>query len=258
MADDQKVVLVTGGGRGIGRAISIEFARSGYRVTVVSEVESEVEAVRKECAEEGVESLAMAVDVRDEGAVRRMVEETVDRLGSLDILVTAAGVIDLMPLADTPTATWNEILDINLTGTFLCAREGVRVMAEKGWGRIICVSSLAGKTGCRFGTAYSASKHGVLGLVRSLALEVADRGVTVNAICPGFVQTKMAEDILPVEARLYRLDVEEFLEDRLRQIPLGRYLIPEQIAPLALFLATEAASGITGQAISVDSGTLPT
>lgn len=258
MADDQKVVLVTGGGRGIGRAISIEFARLGYRVTVVSEVQSEVEAVRKECAEEGVESLAMAVDVRDEGAVRRMVEETVDRLGSLDILVTAAGVIDLMPLVDTPTATWNEILDINLTGTFLCAREAIRVMAEKGWGRIICVSSLAGKTGCRFGTAYSASKHGVLGLVRSLALEVADRGVTVNAICPGFVQTKMAEDVLPVEARLYGLDVEEFLEDRLRQIPLGRYLIPEQIAPLALFLATEAASGITGQAISVDSGTLPT
>ncbi len=257
MTDNQKVVLVTGGGRGIGRAIALAFAQSGYRLVVVSEVENEVESVRKECAEEGVESLALTVDVRDENAVRRMVEETVERLGSLDVMVTSAGVIDLTPVIDTPTPTWREILDINLTGTFLCAREGVRVMAEKGWGRIICISSIAGKTGCRFGAAYSASKHGVLGFVRSLALEVADRGVTVNAICPGFVQTKMADDILPVEARLYGFDTEEFLEDRLSRIPMGRYLTPEEIAPLVLFLATDAASGITGQAISVDSGKLP-
>lgn len=258
MFDRQKVVLVTGGGRGIGRAIALEFARSGYRVAVVSEVESEVETVRKECTEEGVEALALTVDVRDEGAVRRMVAETVDRLASLDIMITSAGVIDLTPVVETSMATWNKIIDVNLTGTFLCVREGVRVMEKKGWGRIICISSIAGKTGGRFGAAYSASKHGVLGLVRSLALEVADRGVTVNAICPGFVQTKMAEEILPVEARLYGLDEEKFLEDRLRQIPMGRYLRPEEIAPFALYLASDAASVITGQAISVDCGNLPT
>lgn len=252
----KKVVLVTGGGRGIGRAIALEFARAGYRVAVASDVKKEVERVRKECVKAGVESLALRVDVREEEAVREMVRETVSGLGPLDILVTAAGILDLRPTVDTELAVWEQILVVNLTGTFLCVREALREMLQRGWGRIICISSVAGRVGSKHGAAYSASKHGVLGLVRSLALEVAAQGVTVNAICPGFVETKMAREIKPVEARLEGIDENKLIEERLRQIPIGRYLLPEEVAPVALFLASDGAAGITGQAIGVDGGLL--
>jgi NAD(P)-dependent dehydrogenase (short-subunit alcohol dehydrogenase family) len=257
MEKKKRVVLVTGGGRGIGRSISLEFARAGYRVVIASDVRSEVEAVRAECVEEGADSLGLVVDVRREDDVSQMVKDAVANFGSLDIMVTSAGIIDLTPVVETESSSWEDVITVNLTGTFLCVRDGVREMVKRGWGRIICVASLAGKTGGKFGAAYSASKHGVLGLVRSLALEVADQGVTVNAICPGFVQTGMAEKIRPIEARLHGLKEKELMDGRLRQIPIGRYLLPGEIAPVALFLASDQASGITGQALSVDGGVLP-
>jgi NAD(P)-dependent dehydrogenase (short-subunit alcohol dehydrogenase family) len=216
-----------------------------------------VEAVSRECQAAGAEAVALTVDVRSEEDVQGMVEKAIARFGSIDVLVTSAGVIDLSPLVELPLRRWEEILTINLTGTFLCVREGLVGMVQKGWGRIVCISSIAGKTASRFNAAYSASKHGVLGLVRSVALEVAADGVTVNAICPGFVDTPMARSIRPVEADLIGVDEKILLRERVRQIPVGRYLKPEEIAPLALFLASDGAAGITGQAIGIDGGFFP-
>jgi len=247
-------VLVTGGGRGIGRAVALAFAHDGNRVSVASEVAAEVEAVRDECRAAGAEAQALTADVRSEDAVRSMIRTAADA-GGLDVLVTAAGVIDLCPLSDLSLARWEETLSVNLTGTFLCVREALGAM-EPG-GRIVCISSLAGRTGSRFNAAYSASKHGVLGLVRSVALEVAGNGITVNAVCPGFVDTRMAETVSPVEASLLGVGEPELRAERNRAIPLGRYLTPEEIAPVVLFLASEGAAGITGAAVGVDGGLFP-
>ncbi len=255
--NDKRVVLVTGGGSGIGRSTALAFSHSGCSVAIASDKGLEVERVRRECAEAGAEVVGLTVDVREEVAVREMVKDATASLGRIDILVTSAGVIDLSPVAETALEEWENLLAVNLTGTFLCVRECVKAMADRGWGRIICISSLAGRLGCRYGAAYSASKHGVLGLVRSLALEVMPRGVTVNAICPGFVQTGMAEKIRNVEAGLYGQGEDEFIRQRIEDLPMGRYLQPDEIAPLALFLASDNAGGITGQAIGIDGGILP-
>ena len=255
--NDKRAVLVTGGGSGIGRSTALAFSRSGCSVAIASDKEMEVERVRKECAETGAEAEGLTVDVREEVAVREMVRDATASLGRIDVLVTSAGVLDLSPVAETALEEWENLVAVNLTGTFLCVRECVSAMTERGWGRIICISSLAGRLGCRYGAAYSASKHGVLGLVRSLALEVMPRGVTVNAICPGFVQTGMAEKIKNVEARLYGQGEDEFIRQRIENLPMGRYLQPDEIAPLALFLASDNAGGITGQAIGIDGGMLP-
>ncbi len=257
MTDHKRVVMVTGGGSGIGRSVSLAFADAGYSVAILSEWGEEVERVRDECAERGVETVGVEADVRREDEVINAFVAVSGRMGSLDVLVTSAGVIDLSPLVDMELEMWERMIEVNLTGTFLCVREAVKGMLGRGWGRIICVSSVAGKTGSKYGSAYSASKHGVLGLVRSLSLEVADKGITVNAICPGFVDTGMAEKVRPVEAKLHGVTESELRKERARHIPIGRYLLPDEVAPLALFLASEEASGITGQAINIDSGIFP-
>jgi NAD(P)-dependent dehydrogenase (short-subunit alcohol dehydrogenase family) len=258
------MAFVTGGGRGIGRAVAHAFAREGARLFVVARTAAEVERVADEIRAVsgggGVgDAAAHAVcDVADPRSVERAFKEAREFFGGSgpDILVNNAGIAESTKFAETSDEFWQRHLAVNLSGTFYCMREALNAMVERGWGRIINVASIAGKTGAPYIAAYSASKHGVLGLTRSAALEVATKGVTVNAICPGYVDTDMTTRALEsIEAKTGRKR-EEVLEAIKRMSPQNRLVTSEEVAALALLLASDEGRGITGQAINVDGGTV--
>ncbi|HEX9918530.1 MAG TPA: 3-oxoacyl-ACP reductase FabG [Pyrinomonadaceae bacterium] len=251
-----KIALITGGGRGIGRAVALAFAREGASIAVVARTSVEVERVAAELKGEcGVRTLHATCDVADAQSVARafaVVAETFGR--GADILVNNAGIAESAPLAKTDDEMWRRHIEINLSGTFYCTRAALPAMTEAGWGRVINVASVAGKTGAPYIAAYAASKHGVLGLTRSAALEVARKGVTVNAICPGYVDTDMTtRALLNIEATTGR-SAAQSLEAITAASPQRRLIEPEEVAALALLLASEDGRGITGQAINVDGG----
>lgn len=249
--------LITGGGRGIGRAVAFAFAREGARIAVVARTMNEVAQVAEEVkAECGVETLHAACDVSDGESIARALTEVERRLGSVDILVNNAGIAESAPLVKTSDELWQRHIAINLTGTFYCTRALLPAMIERGWGRIINIASIAGKTGAPYISAYAASKHGVLGLTRSIALEVATKGVTVNAICPGYVDTDMTTRALEnIEARTGK-SATAALEAIKRMSPQNRLITPDEVAALALLLASEMGRGINGQAINIDGGSV--
>ena len=254
-----RTAFITGGGRGIGRSVAHAFAREGARVFVVARTTVEVERVageiRAECGE-GVASYA-SCDVADPRSVEAAFDAAREFFGAgPDILVNNAGVAESSKFAETSDEFWRRHLDINLTGTFYCMRAALPSMVERGWGRVVNVASVAGKTGTPYVAAYAASKHGVLGLTRSAALEVARTGVTVNAVCPGYVDTDMtARAVENIRARTGR-GAAEALEAIKRMSPQQRLVTPEEVAALALLLASHDGRGITGQAINVDGGTV--
>lgn len=255
---DGKLALITGGGRGIGRAIAVAFAREGASLALVARTASEVERVAAEARDEfGVEAVHAACDVSDPSSVARAFAAVSEKFGrGCDVLVNNAGIAESAPFVKTDDEMWNRHLAINLTGTFLCARAALPAMIERGWGRVINVASIAAKTGAPYVAAYAASKHGVLGLTRSVALEVATKGVTVNAICPGYVDTDMTTRALEnIEAKTGR-SAADSLEAIKRMSPQRRLVTPEEVASVALLLASDEGRGITGQAINVDGGTV--
>jgi NAD(P)-dependent dehydrogenase (short-subunit alcohol dehydrogenase family) len=250
--------LITGGGRGIGRAIALAFAREGANVIVAARTTEQVTRVAEEIEQAcGARALAVSCDVAEAAAVARMFEEVAQAFGRApDILVNNAGVAESAPLLKTTDELWHRHLNINLSGTFYCTRAALPQMLTMGWGRIINVASIAGKTGAPYISAYSASKHGVLGLTRSVAMETATRGVTVNAICPGYVETDMTERAIEnIQARTGRSDAEARATIE-HMSPQNRLVKPEEVAALALLLASEEGRGITGQAINIDGGSL--
>jgi NAD(P)-dependent dehydrogenase (short-subunit alcohol dehydrogenase family) len=188
-----RIALVTGGGRGIGRAIALAFAREGARIAVAARTAAQVEQVATEIGDGAISAIC---DVSDPQSVTRMFTDVQDRLGAVDILVNNAGIAESATLVTTSDDLWARHLAINLSGTFYCTRAALPAMLEKKWGRVINVASIAGKTGAPYIAAYSASKHGVMGLTRSVALEVATSGITVNAICPGYVDTDMVTRVV--------------------------------------------------------------
>ncbi|HEX8634913.1 MAG TPA: SDR family NAD(P)-dependent oxidoreductase [Pyrinomonadaceae bacterium] len=253
-----KIALVTGGGRGIGRAIAFAFAREGAKVALCSrtgvEVERVADEIRREC---GVEVHHGVCDVSDPLAVKEFFLSADNAFGrGADILVNNAGIAESAPVTRTDDAHWRRHLAVNLDGAFYCTRAALPRMLERGWGRIINVASIAGKTGAPYIAAYAASKHGVLGLTRSVALEVASKGVTVNAICPGYVDTDMTTHAVEqIEAKTGRTAADA-LEALKRMSPQHRLITPEEVAALALLLASEDGRGINGQAINVDGGSV--
>jgi NAD(P)-dependent dehydrogenase (short-subunit alcohol dehydrogenase family) len=256
---DGRKAFVTGGGRGIGRAIALAFAREGARVFVVARTSGEVERVASEIrAEYGAESASHSVcDVADASSVERAFQSARESFGRApDILVNNAGIAESAKFTDTTDEFWQRHLAVNLSGTFHCMRAALPSMVERGWGRIINVASIAGKTGAPYIAAYSASKHGVLGLTRSVALEVATKGVTVNAVCPGYVDTDMTTRAVEnIEAKTGR-SAADALAGIKRMSPQNRLVTAEEVAALALLLASDEGRGITGQAINVDGGTV--
>ena len=253
-----KLALITGGGRGIGRAIALELAREGALVVVAArsleQVENVADAIRSET---GHHALACQCDVADVKSVRAtFARVTAHFKHAPDILVNNAGVAESALVVKTSDELWNRHLSINLNGTFYCMREALPPMIANGWGRVINIASIAGKTGARFIAAYSASKHAVLGLTRSAALEVAANGVTVNAICPGYVDTEMTSKAIENIVAKTGRKAEEALAELEQASPQKRLVTSEEVATLALLLASEDGRGITGQAINVDGGSV--
>jgi NAD(P)-dependent dehydrogenase (short-subunit alcohol dehydrogenase family) len=243
-----KTALITGGGRGIGRAIALTFAQHGARVAVAARTREQVETVAGEI---GDDALALVCDVSNSASVAQMFAEL-----KPDILVNNAGIAESATLPNTTDELWHRHLAVNLSGTFYCTRTALPAMLERKWGRIINIASIAAKAGAPYISAYAASKHGVLGLTRSVALEVAASGVTVNAICPGYVDTEMvSRGVQQITAKTGR-SAEEALEALKKMSPQHRLVTAEEVAALALLLASEEGRGINGQGINIDGGSV--
>ncbi len=255
---DGKRALITGGGRGIGRAIALAFAAEGADVAVAARTDSEIEAVAAEVEGMGRKGAALKCDVGIHQEVERVVKETDSRLGGIDILVANAGMMEHAPVTELTDEMWEEAIRVNLSSVFWAVRAVIDPMAARGWGRVIAVSSVSGKVGGANRSAYHAAKHGVLGFVRSVALEFADRGVTVNAICPGFVETQMVTDARGDFTRYAGngRNEDETMEMFRQGIPMKRFLDPTEVAAMATYLAGDEARGITGQAFNISCGSV--
>ena len=244
-----RAALVTGASRGIGRAIGLRFAEEGCEVAVnyVAEAGRDNAAEADEVAEQiralGPQAICVEADVTDLEAVEDMVAYVIQRLGKLDILVNNAGITRDRTLKKLSKEDWDRVIEVNLTGAFHCARAVIDHMRERRCGRIISISSVVAQIGNIGQTNYGASKAGLIGFTRSLAREVARRGITVNAVAPGFIDTEMTQ-AMP----------DDIKEQVTATIPLGRMGTPEDVANVALFLASDAASYITGQMLSVNGG----
>ncbi len=253
-----RLALITGGGRGIGRAIALEFAREGAEVVVAARTVAQVEQVAREIVEQHrSKALAVDCDVSELTSVEQMFVKVTEAFGRTpDILVNNAGIAESAPITKTDDDLWHRHLAINLSGTFYCTRAALPEMIERGWGRIINIASIAGKTGAPYIAAYTASKHGVLGLTRSVALEIATKGITVNAICPGYVDTEMTTRGIENITQKTRLTAEQAMESIKKMSPQNRIIDAEEVAALALLLASDEGRGINGQAINIDGGSV--
>jgi len=246
-----KHAVVTGGGRGIGAAIARALAQHGAAVTLMGRDRVRLEAGARELAAQ-----AVTVDVADADSVAAAFARAMSAVGAVHILVNSAGAAASAPFVRTDFALWRQMLEVNLTGTYLCCKQVLPGMLDGGFGRVVNVASTAGLTGYPYVTAYCAAKHGVVGLTRALALETARRNVTVNAVCPGYTETDLLGDAIASIVRTTGKSEHEARAALLSRNPQGRLMQPEEVANAALWLCLPGAEAITGQAIAVAGGEL--
>jgi len=242
--------VVTGGGRGIGAAIARALIAAGVHVTLMGRDEGRLAATHAELGA----LQTVAVDVTDEAAVATAFATAVARGGPVDVLVNNAGVAASAPFERTGLDMLERMVAVNLTGTFLCCRAVLPAMRERGWGRIVNVASTAGLKGYAYVSAYCAAKHGVIGLTRSLALETARDGITVNAVCPGYTDTDMTRQTLETIRTKTGRDHEQAHAELVRHNPQGRLVDPHEVAEAVAWLCAHGSGAVTGQAIAVAGG----
>ena len=249
-----KIAIVTGASQGIGRAITLRLAREGASL-VIGDIDIEAaEKVAREVRDGGTEALVVEVDVTKAEEVNKVIEEIAEKFGRIDILVNNAGISSMALVVDLKEKDWDANMKVNAKGVFLCSRAVARQMIKQKSGKIINNASLAAKRGALFLGHYSASKFAVLGLTYTMALELAPYGITVNAVCPGIVETGMIRREWKWEGDLRGMTADQVREEVLSTIPLGRLAQPEDIAAVVAFLASKDADYMTGQALNINGG----
>ncbi len=249
-----RVAVVTGGGRGAGRAIAQRLAEDGFRIVIGDVRSGSAEEAAREIAGVGVETAGFAVDVASASSVDGFVAAIVERFGTIDVLVNNAGVISILPLSEIDESEWDRVVDVNLKGPYLCTRAVLPYITSSGWGRIVNISSDVGKRGEANLAHYVASKFGVVGLTQAVGVELAKTGVTVNAICPAIMNTDMMKQIAKEGAAVANADETETFEHLYDVVPMGRATEPTDIANVVSFLCSDDASFLTGQSLNVTGG----
>lgn len=255
-SDERRVALVTGGTSGIGLAVARGLAGAGLAVFICARTAESLEMTVKELRAAGHEADGVPADVSKRKDVRELVAAVTGRYGRVDVLVNNAGRSGGGETAGLADELWYDVIDTNLNSVFLTTREVLAEggMRDRGWGRIVNVASTGGKQGVVLGAPYSASKHGVIGFTKAVGLELAKTGITVNAVCPGYVETPMAERVRQGYAAVYDTTEQAILERFQAKIPLGRYSTPQEVAGLVGYLVTDTAASITAQALNVCGG----
>ena len=254
MSAPTRGAVVTGGGRGIGAVVARRLVEGGHRVVVAARSTAEIEGVATALRSGGAAAWAVPCDVTDPASIETLFESARERLGSVDILVNNAGVASAAPIRKLELAEWNRLMAVNATGPFLCTKAVLPAMLEAGWGRVVNVASVAALRGARYIAGYAASKHALLGLTRAAAAEAARAGVTVNAVCPGYVDTPMTEGSIANIVDKTGLDEARALETLLASTPQHRLIGADEVAAVITFLCSDEARGINGQAIALDGG----
>ncbi|WP_433170091.1 SDR family NAD(P)-dependent oxidoreductase [Actinoallomurus sp. CA-150999] len=254
--DGAPVALITGATSGIGLAVTRRLARRGLRVFICARTTENVVSTVKELRAEGLDVDGAEADVRSKESVRHLVAAAVERYGPITVLVNNAGRSGGGVTAELADDLWYDVIDTNLNSVFLVTREALAAggLAGAAGGRIINIASTGGKQGVPLGAPYSASKAGVIGFTKALAKELAGTGVTVNAVCPGYVETPMAVRVRQAHAAVWQTTEEDVLSRFNDKIPLGRYSTPDEVAGLVDYLATDTAASITAQALNVCGG----
>ncbi|HZY44583.1 MAG TPA: SDR family NAD(P)-dependent oxidoreductase [Anaerolineae bacterium] len=254
--DTQKIAWVTGAGKGIGEAIALALGASGLKVAVSARSAADIDRVAATLREKGGESIAVVCDVTQPESIRVAVAQIQNSLGPIAILVNGAGAAESQKFLGHDDALWRRMIDVNLNSVYYVCKEVAPLMVEAKWGRIINIASIASKVGGKYVAAYTAAKHGVLGLTRALALELVAHNITVNAICPGYVDTPLTDQSIAAITRRTKLSENEARAALEKISPQNRLITSAEVAHVALMLVHDNARGITGQAINVDGGTV--